>query len=143
MYDSGPDVAAQVFGAAKEAGLRVGDKIMAINGKTYSTFDELFFKVRHDKPGSVNTYTVQRDGKTEEISITTGRLGLLAVVKRSVPIFIIGFIYVIMGIIVFVMKPQTTESWIFFIMSSLIGIHISYSAPSDLMYPMWYLISAN
>jgi adenylate cyclase len=137
MYNSGPNIVAEVFTIGNEAGLRVGDKIIAINGKTYSTFDELFFKVRHDEPGSVNTYTVQRDGKTKEISITTGRLGILAVIKRSVPIFIIGFIYVMMGIIVFVMKPQASESWLFLVMTSFIGMSISLDAPSDLMQPLW------
>jgi two-component system NtrC family sensor kinase len=137
MYNSGPNIVAEVFTVGNEAGLRVGDKIRAINGKTYSTFDELFFKVRHDEPGSVNTYTVQRDGKTEEISITTVRFGLLAVVKHSVPIFIIGFIYIMMGIIVFIMKPQASESWLFLVMTSLIGMAISLGAPSNLMQPLW------
>lgn len=137
MYNSGPNIVAEVFTAGNEAGLRVGDKIRAINGKTYGTFDELFFKVRHDETGSVNIYTVQRDGKTEEISITTGRLGLLAVIKHSVPIFVIGFIYVMMGIIVFIMKPQAPESWLFLVMTSFIGMSISLGAPSDLMRPLW------
>src|SRR3989442_1264010 len=74
MYDSGPNVVAEVFEVGKVAGLRVGDHIQAINGQAYTTFDELFFKnIRQDKPGSVNTYTVMRAGKTLEISINTSR----------------------------------------------------------------------
>jgi len=54
-YESGPNVVAQVFDRAKTAGLRINDTIVAINGKTYKTFDELYFKIRNNEPGSVNT----------------------------------------------------------------------------------------
>jgi class 3 adenylate cyclase len=137
MYNSGPNIVAEVFDSGKAAGLRVGDKIIAVNGKGYNTFDELFFKVRHDEQSSLNTYTVLRNGELKSISITTGRLGLLSVVKRSVPIFLIGIIYVIMGILVFVMKPQASESWLFLSMTSFLGMAISLGAPSDLMRPIW------
>jgi adenylate cyclase len=138
MYNSGPNIAAEVFDSGKAAGLRVGDRIIAINGKRYNTFDELFFKARHDEYGSVNTYTVQRDGQLKSISITTGRLGFLSVAKRSVPIFLIGLIYVIMGMLVFVMKPQASESWLFLSVTSFLGMAISLGAPSDLMRPIWF-----
>jgi len=35
------------------------------------------------------------------------------------------------------MKPRATESWLFFVMTSFLGIHLSYGAPSDLMHPLW------
>jgi serine phosphatase RsbU (regulator of sigma subunit) len=138
MYDSGPNVVAEVFETGEAAGLRVGDIIKAINGKAYNTFDELYFKVRNNKPGSTNTYTVLRDGKTLEISIVTGRLGFPTVVKRSGPIFIIGFIYLMIGVLVFLMKPQAMESWLFFVMACFLGTEISVGAPSDLLHPLWF-----
>jgi serine phosphatase RsbU (regulator of sigma subunit) len=137
MYGSGPNVVAQVLERAKSAGLRVGDKILAINGKEYRTFDELYFKVRNNEPGSVNTYIVIRDGETTEISITTGRIGIRAVMWRSGAVFVIGLLYVTIGVLVFLMKPHAEESWLFLVMTSLIGMHISYAAPSDLMDPLW------
>jgi serine phosphatase RsbU (regulator of sigma subunit) len=138
MYDSGPNVVAEVFEAGEAAGLHVGDTIKAINGKAYNTFDELYFKVRNNKPGSTNTYTVLRDGKTLEVSIVTDRLGLSSVVKRSGPIFIIGFIYLMIGVLVFLMKPQAVESWLFFVMACFLGTEISVGAPSDLLHPLWF-----
>ena len=63
MQDSGPHIVAEVFELGERAGLRSGDKIKAINGQTYTTFDELYFKVRNSKPGEKNVYTVERDGK--------------------------------------------------------------------------------
>ena len=50
--------------------------------KQYSTFEELFFEIRNEEPGSVNVYTVIRDGKEVEINITNGRLGLPKVLRR-------------------------------------------------------------
>ena len=44
MYNSGPNVVAEVFKAGEAAGLRAGDTILAINGQSYTSFDELFFK---------------------------------------------------------------------------------------------------
>src|SRR4030042_3568673 len=70
MYDSGPNVVAEVFESGRAAGLRLRDKILAINGKPYNTFDELFFKIRNGEPGSVNTYTIVREGERVEIKIT-------------------------------------------------------------------------
>ena len=136
-YNTGPNFVAEVFEAGEEAGLRLGDTIKAINGKAYTTFDELFFKIRYDKPGSINTYTVLRDGKTVEINITTGRLGFMAVLWRSVPFYVVGFVYLMIGALVFLMKPRARESWLFLAMTWFIGITISYSSPSDLMHPQW------
>jgi serine phosphatase RsbU (regulator of sigma subunit) len=138
MYDSGPNVVAEVMETGKAAGLRVGDVIRAINGKSYSTFDDLYFKVRDNKPGSVNTYTVLRDGKILQITITTGRIGISNVLRRSGPLFLIGLIYVIIGILVFLMKPKASESWLFFVMTGFLGMMISLSGPSDLLHPLWF-----
>ncbi|HYX67021.1 MAG TPA: PDZ domain-containing protein, partial [Burkholderiales bacterium] len=57
MYTSGPNVVAQVFGSGEAAGLEPGDRILAINGRPYRSFDELFFgNLRNEEPGSTNTY---------------------------------------------------------------------------------------
>jgi hypothetical protein len=133
MYESGPNVAADLFERARAAGLRVGDYIVAINGKQFSTFEELFFEIRDEEPGSVNIYTVKRDGKEVEISITNGRLGLPKVLRRSGPLFFLGFIYFMIGTLVFMMKPRARESWLFLVQTSFFGLMICYQSPSDLI----------
>lgn len=139
MYESGPNKVALVFGTGAEAGLKVGDIIKAINGHSYSTFDELLLKqIRNGNKGSLNSYTIIRDGTTMEISIRTGQLGISEVFRRSLPLFIIGFIYFFIGAMVYLMKPRATESLIFFLMASFIGMLISISSPSDLMSPILF-----
>ncbi len=137
MYESGPNVAADLFERAEAAGLRVGDNIEAINGKTYSTFEELFFEIRDEKPGAVNVYSVNRDGQKLEISIANGVLGLPKVLRRSGPLFFLGFVYFMIGVLVFLMKPRDRVSWLFLVQTSFFGAMICYQSPSDLLRPLW------
>jgi phosphoserine phosphatase RsbU/P len=138
QYNTGPNVVVEVFDTAARAGLRPGDSIVAINGRAYNTFDELFFRnVRLAEPGSVNTHTVLRDGQTVEIKIVTGRLGLGAVLQRSAPLFVLGLGYLMIGVLVFLMKPHAPEGWLFFGMTCLTAIGIGIAAPADLMHPTW------
>ena len=138
MYTSGPNVVSQVFGQGQAAGLRPGDRIVAVNGRAYSTFDELFFgNIRREAPGSVNTYTVARDGTTLEVPVPTGRVGFSAVATRSGPLFAVGVLYLLIGALVFLMKPKAEESWVFFCMTCFLGIGIGLSSPADLMRPSW------
>ena len=138
MYTSGPNVVAQVFGAGEASGLRPGDRIVALNGRPYSTFDELFFgSVRNAEPGSTNTYEVLREGQTLEIAVPTGRLGAAKVLTRSGPLFVVGAIYIVIGALVFLMKPATVESWLFLLLTCCLGIGIGLSSPADLIRPAW------
>jgi serine phosphatase RsbU (regulator of sigma subunit) len=136
MYDSGPNVVAEVFDAGRAAGLKAGDAIQAINGRPYGTFEELFFgQLRDANPGSANRYVVVRDGSSTEITIPTGRLGIRAIMRRSGPLFTIGFVYVLIGVLVFLMKPSAIESWLFFLTTCFTGMRVSFAAPSDLIRP--------
>ena len=124
MQDSGPHIVAEVFDLGEQAGLSSGDNIKAINGQTYTTFDDLYFKVRNGKPGEKNVYTVERDGEITDIVITNGRIDFTRVLKRCGPLFSLGFIYVMIGLLVFLMKPRADESWIFLVMTVIIGIKL-------------------
>ena len=138
MYTSGPNVVSQVFGEGQAAGLRPGDRVLAINGRPYSSFNELFFgNLRSEEPGSLNTYTVLRDGRTLGIQVPTGRVGFSAVLARSAPLFLVGAIYILIGALVFLMKPRAEESWLFFCMCCFFGVGIGLSSPTDLMRPTW------
>lgn len=138
MYNSGPNVVVQVFEGAAKAGLRPGDKIVAINGRPYSTFEELFFgNVRRGEPSSVNTYTVIRDGQAVDIKIITGRLGLSSVLWRSAPLFVLAVGYFMIGVLVFLMKPRAPESRLFLRMTCFIAISVGLASPADLIHPTW------
>lgn len=137
MYNSGPNIVAEVMETGKKAGLEPGDRIEAVNGHAYHSFNELFFKIRNTEPGTENIYTIIRDGKSRQVKVVTGRLGFKSVLARSGPVLFIGMMYIFIGGVVFLMKPKAYESRQFFIMSCIVGLGIGFSAPSDLMKPLW------
>ena len=64
---------------AKQAGLRVGDKVTAFDGMPVSTWTQLGDAIRRARPGAPATITVLRDGKTLTLHATlttiSGRSG--------------------------------------------------------------------
>jgi serine phosphatase RsbU (regulator of sigma subunit) len=137
MYDSGPNTVTELFPRGEAAGLRVGDRVTAINGHEYDTFDELYFKVRSNEPGETNSYSVKRDNSTLTIQIENGRLGLASVLRRSGPLLFIGLLYALIGVLVYLMKPGALESRVFLIMTAILGTSLAYASPSGLMKPLW------
>lgn len=137
MYDSGPNVVAEVFEKGDAAGLKVGDRIVAVNGKSYDTFDELLFEIRNEGIEEANRYTLVRDDKLIDATIINEPMGYREVLKRSGVILVMGMIFVLIGILVCLMKPGTSESRIFLVMMVTLGTQISYASPSDLMRPYW------
>jgi membrane-associated protease RseP (regulator of RpoE activity) len=55
---------------ARQAGLRVGDQVVAFDGKAVSTWTQLGNVIRDAPAGSAATITVQRDGKTLTLHTT-------------------------------------------------------------------------
>jgi len=49
-----------------------------------------------------------------------------------------GLVYVLIGALVFLMKPRATQSWLFFVMSCFTGMRVSFAAPADLIHPTWF-----
>jgi membrane-associated protease RseP (regulator of RpoE activity) len=69
-YDHGTCTKTDVKSPAALAGLRVGDKIVAFNGKRASSWSQLEPEIRNVPPGSTATVTVQRDGHQVELHAT-------------------------------------------------------------------------
>ncbi len=74
-------------GAAAEAGVESGDRIVAVEGETTTSFSELAQQVG-GRPDKSTTITVERDGARREVEVTPrargdrGVIGVRAVVKR-------------------------------------------------------------
>lgn len=62
-------------GAAAEAGLKPGDRLLTIDGRWTDTLPDLYDIASHIKPGVAVPLSIQRDGKEMELKITP-RAGL-------------------------------------------------------------------
>ena len=61
-------------GPAAKAGLQVGDVLIAMNGISYASADEIKKAKQGLVPGSKASYTVLRDGKKQEVEVTLGQI---------------------------------------------------------------------
>jgi C-terminal processing protease CtpA/Prc len=61
-------------GPAATAGLKVGDVLVALNGISYASTDEIKKAKQALLPGSKATYTVVRDGKKQDFEVTLGTI---------------------------------------------------------------------
>ena len=73
---SGWAIVGRVFDSGYKAGLRVGDKILEVNGKPVDSLDSLRTNVDRSL-GALNTFTISRDGEINIISIHTTHFGLI------------------------------------------------------------------
>lgn len=59
---------------AAQAGLRAGDRVVAIDGRSVENFGDLRGRIAETRPGSVVKLTVERGGKPVELTATIGKL---------------------------------------------------------------------
>ena len=57
-------------GPAEQAGLRPGDVILALDGKTVADSEELIVGIRAKRPGDTITLTIRHNGSERDVSIT-------------------------------------------------------------------------
>lgn len=136
MEEAGPNVVCEVTDVGREGGLRVGDRILAVNGKPYVSYEELL-RFRHAEAGAVNSYEVSRDGKVLQLNVTSGKLGIRAFLLSG-PDYLTGLIYVFIGVVVFLMKPTAAESRLFLAMTCFLGVTISFTGRCQVLKPIWF-----
>jgi serine phosphatase RsbU (regulator of sigma subunit) len=118
------------------AGLRVGDHILAVNGKTYDTYPE-FNTAKNWKLGEINTYLIERDGRKIEIAVENIPLGLKKSVNESGMPFLMGMCYAFIGVLVFLMKPHRRASWAFFLFTVTLGLMLTFLFKVGVLRPFW------
>ncbi len=72
LADDNPVTLSSVLpdGPADKAGLQPGDEIAAVNGKAVKTRKDLIDQIVASKPGSTITFTINRDGKKQDIKVS-------------------------------------------------------------------------
>ena len=103
----------------KRGGMQVGDRILKINGKDFSDFQE-FIAAMNRELGEKNTYQMKRGENILNITILNVPIGLKRALSISGLSFLVGLCYLLIGTLVFLMKPHHRTSWVFFIFTTVL-----------------------
>jgi class 3 adenylate cyclase len=132
----GGDVVGFTTAWGQTSGLRWGDRILSINGQTFTTADERNALIDFEI-GGVTTYSIVREAKPLTVRVTTQEVGLRRALYQSGVIWLVGAVFASLGILVFLMKPYVSASWAFLTMTLLAGPFISYASPTYFYRPDW------
>jgi serine phosphatase RsbU (regulator of sigma subunit) len=117
-------------------GIRIGDIILEVNGKTFGTHDE-FRAAMYRSPDGQNIYLVQRGEQQLSVTIVSKPLGFKRVFTVSGIPFLLGIAYAFIGVIVFLMKPHRRVSWVFYLFAAVFGLFLVYLARVGKLDPYW------
>ena len=104
------------------AGLKFPDKIIQINRKPVSSMKDLEEMISNTAAGDPVTYTITRRGEVIEVSVPTMRFAWAHLLMLLGVPLTAGILYLIIGVIVFILKPDSKVSWAFLLACFSLGI---------------------
>ena len=120
----------------RKAGMQVGDRILRVNSKNFADIQEFRAAMRREL-GEKNTYLLEREGQNIQVTIPNTRLGFKGSFVRSGLPFLVGLCFILIGVLVFLMKPHQRTSWIFFLFTSNLGLFLTFLYKLGVMHPFW------
>ncbi len=130
------DIVGGVEKEGHQAGLRPGDRILSINGKKIQTVQEKR-AFRNYGLQEKNTYAIERGGDRFEVTIINTPAGFPRTFRQSGFPYLVGLSYVLIGILVFLMKPHRHDSWVFFIFATCLGLLMIFLYRGGALKPFW------
>ncbi len=105
-----------------QAGLKYPDKILKADGKPIGSIKDLEHTVKDAGTGEPIVYTVERGDQVFTATVATMRFGWTDLLMTFGTMFLEGIAYMLIGVIVFVMKPNLRVSWIFLTVCLLMSL---------------------
>lgn len=133
---TGIDVVRVVTDHGRRAGLRVGDRILKVNGRTFRDISE-FRSAMERELRDKNTYLIERQGQRFEVTVTNVPAGLGRALGASGLPYLVGLCYALIGTLVFLMKPHRRTSWIFFLLATTFGLFLTFLYKLGVIQPFW------
>jgi len=96
-----------------EAGLKVLDRIVTVDGRTVRGGDEIVHAARAKKDGTPVNYLVDTKGERREVTVPVTIFTLKDFLLIFFITFLGGLIFYALGFIVYFMKPNMRMSWVF------------------------------
>jgi len=105
-----------------KAGLKFTDKVLKANDRPVSSMKDLNAVIRSTPIGDSVRYSMDRSGKVAELAIPSMLFTWSDLVLTFGVAFLSGIIYLLLGVIVFILKPDTKVSWVFFSMCVYLSV---------------------
>ena len=134
---TGTYVIGVVTEAGHKAGMKIGDCIVKMNGTTPKNIKE-FRKARNYDIGGQNHYHLERKGSLIEVFVENRPLGFAKVFMRCGFNYLTGLCYIVVGVLVFLMKPYYKASTIFYLFCITFGSLIFFLYRSGEIKPYWF-----
>lgn len=97
------------------AGLKYMDKIITADGLPVRTGQDVLAIAREKAPGVPIRYTVESRGQIREVTVSTGTFNVMDFFLIFLIPFVIGLALSCIGFIVYMLKPNISISWVFFL----------------------------
>ena len=107
----------------KKAGIQYLDRIVSVDWQAVSSGREIVDIVRQKLPGTIVHYKVESKDALREVDVPIALFDWRDFVIVFSPTFIIGITIYTLGIIVYLLKPNTHTSWVFLVMCFGLGIY--------------------
>jgi signal transduction histidine kinase len=132
----GLSIVGVVAEAGQQAGIKIGDRILKVNGKPFKNSEE-FQAARNWKSGEKNTYLLERGGREFEVTLINTALGFKTAFTRGGLPFLVGLCYILIGVLVFLMNPGRRNSQTFFLFCAVLGLLLTFLQRLGEMWPSW------
>jgi serine phosphatase RsbU (regulator of sigma subunit) len=106
-----------------QAGLKFPDKVLTANGQPIASISDLERVISPLPVGTPITYTVERGGQIIEVVIPTMRFTQVDLATTFGIPFVSGIFYFLIGVIVFLLKPDTHVTWAFLLSCFFLSLY--------------------
>lgn len=105
------------------AGIRYRDVILAVNDRTVSSTRDIEKIISEIPVGETVRYLLDRRGEKITLEIQVFRFRLQDFLQVFLPPFIVGLIFWLLAVIVYLLKPNTPTTWTFFLLCFFVGTY--------------------
>jgi class 3 adenylate cyclase len=128
-----------------EAGIKFGQRIVAVDDQPVRGGRDLVAMVKKKQVGTPARYLVESDGKTREIIVPVSKFSATDFLLVYVVPLLAGLMLYSLGCTVYVLKPNTSTSWVFLVDCFCMGTMILAGLENQTSYiltPFFWIVNA-
>ena len=107
-----------------KAGLRLMDKIVAVNERPIREGQDVVDIAREKSPGTLVHYTVESGEQIRKVSVPITKFSTIDFLTVFFLPFLGGLALLSIGFIVYILKPNVSTSWVFFFFCLVVSIYM-------------------